>query len=74
MFREQLSDNFPQFGNLVDSVKSRFQSRSGTYGGLDHLDAEDNIDLSPDFLGATGAPQGPYRPLGSERPAAGAQP
>ena len=69
IFREQLSDNFPQLGNMVESVRGRFQSRSGTYGGLDHLDPEENIDLSPDFLGATGAPhhQGPYQPLGNER-------
>lgn len=61
-------DNFPQLGNAVDGIRSRFGGGSAGYGGLDHLDPEENLDLSPEFLGATAArhPQGPYRPLGNE--------
>ena len=68
VFRGTISDNFPQVGNMVDGIRSRLGGRSDGFGGLDHLDPEENLDLSPEFLGATAPrhPQGPYRPLGDE--------
>lgn len=76
LYRETLSDNFPQVGNAVESLRSRFGGGGGGgYGGLDHLDPEESLDLSPEFLGATAVrhPQGPYRPLGNESEGAGPQ-
>ena len=65
VFREAILDNFPQVGNVWDSLRSRFGGGGDSYGGLDHLDPEENLDLSPEFLGATAPrhPQGPYNPL-----------
>ncbi len=65
VFRETILDNFPQLGNTVDNLRARFGGGGESYGGLDHLDPEENLDLSPEFLGATAArhPQGPYNPL-----------
>ena len=69
VFREAIADNVPQFGNLLDTVRSRFGGRGDGFGGLDHLDPEENLDLSPEFLGATAPrhPQGPYRPLNDDQ-------
>ena len=68
VFRHSIADNVPQVGNLVDSIRARFGGRGDGFSGLDHLDPEENLDLSPEFLGATAPrhPQGPYRPLDNE--------
>jgi len=68
VFRETILDNFPQLGNTVDNIRSRFGGGGNSYSGLDHLDPEENLDLSPEFLGATAPrhPQGPYNPLGGQ--------
>ena len=68
VFRHTIADNVPQVGNLFESIRAKFSRRSDGFGGLDHLDPEENLDLSPEFLGATAPrhPQGPYRPLDNE--------
>ena len=68
VFRNAIADNVPQLGELVDGIRARFGRRGDGFDGLDQIDPEDNLDLSPEFLGATAPrhPQGAYRPLNND--------
>ena len=39
--------------------------RRRDHGGLDYLDPEEDLDLAPEFVGATRPPQGQYQNLPS---------
>ncbi|KAK9918751.1 hypothetical protein WJX75_006574 [Coccomyxa subellipsoidea] len=65
LYRQTLREAFPGVGDSVRDLGSRLRGRqrSALYQGLDTLDPEERLDISPEFVGAVGHHQGPYAPL-----------
>ncbi|BDA49076.1 probable Sushi, von Willebrand factor type A, EGF and pentraxin pentraxin domain-containing protein at C-terminar half [Coccomyxa sp. Obi] len=68
LYREALMDAFPAVEQRVRGLGDRLRGRqrSSLYQGLDTLDPEERLDISPEFVGAVRHPQGPYAPLNGQ--------
>ncbi|KAK9789369.1 hypothetical protein WJX73_005379 [Symbiochloris irregularis] len=59
VFRDRLADMDIRVPDFV----TRAFNRRGGHSGLDYLDPEEDLDLAPEFVGATRPPQGGYQNL-----------
>ena len=61
-FRERLAGLELNVPSLPGFLRGRF-GRQSNHTGLDYLDPEEDLDLAPEFVGATRPPQGGYQNL-----------